>query len=53
MALGANSRDVLAPIMGQGFKLIVIGATIGLVGAFILTRLLQSMLFQVSTTRYE
>src|SRR5262249_41413563 len=50
MALGANARDVLTLILGQGFKLIVIGTAIGLAGAFILTRLLQSMLFNVSTT---
>jgi putative ABC transport system permease protein len=50
MALGATSKDVLKLILGQGFKLVVIGTTIGLVGAFALTRLLQSMLFNVSTT---
>lgn len=50
MALGANARDVLALVIGQGFKLIAIGTTIGLTGAFILTRLIQSMLFNVSTT---
>ena len=50
MALGANARDVLTLVIGQGFKLIVIGTAIGLAGAFILTRLLQSMLFNVSTT---
>lgn len=50
MALGATSKDVLKLILGQGFKLVVIGTIIGLVGAFALTRLLQSMLFNVSTT---
>lgn len=50
MALGANARDVLRLILGQGFKLIAIGTAIGWAGAFILTRLLQSMLFNVSTT---
>jgi putative ABC transport system permease protein len=50
MALGASSKDVLKLILGQGFKLVVIGTIIGLVGAFVFTRLLQSMLFNVSTT---
>jgi putative ABC transport system permease protein len=50
MALGASSKDVLKLILGQGFKLVVIGTIIGLAGAFALTRLLQSMLFNVSTT---
>lgn len=50
MALGASSKDVLKLILGQGFKLVVIGTIIGLIGAFVLTRLLQSMLFNVSTT---
>jgi putative ABC transport system permease protein len=50
MALGATSKDVLTLILRQGFKLVVIGTTIGLAGAFALTRLLQSMLFNVSTT---
>jgi putative ABC transport system permease protein len=50
MALGANMKDIVKLILGQGFKLVVIGTVIGLAGAFALTRLLQSMLFQVSTT---
>ncbi len=50
MALGANAKDVLTLVIGQGFKLVLIGTVIGLAGAFGLTRLLQSMLFNVSTT---
>ncbi len=50
MAVGATSKDVLTLILGQGFKLVVSGTIIGLAGAFALTRLLQSMLFNVSTT---
>ncbi|HZE69978.1 MAG TPA: ABC transporter permease [Pyrinomonadaceae bacterium] len=49
MALGAQTRDVLRLIVGQGFKLVLIGLAIGLVGAFALTRLLASLLFDVGT----
>jgi putative ABC transport system permease protein len=48
MALGAQTKDVLRLIVGQGFKLVVVGVTIGLLGAFALTRLLASLLFGVT-----
>lgn len=50
MALGASSRDMLKLVAWQGFKLVSIGVSIGLVLAFILTRLMQSLLFGVSAT---
>ncbi len=49
MALGAQTRDVLKLIVSQGFKLVVIGLAIGLVGAFALMRVIGSLLFGVST----
>ncbi|HEU4930424.1 MAG TPA: ABC transporter permease [Pyrinomonadaceae bacterium] len=48
MALGAQSRDVLLMIVKQGSVLIALGLTIGLVGAYALTRLISSLLFGVT-----
>jgi len=50
MALGAARRDVLALVLTQGMRLAVAGIAIGLLVAFALTRLLATMLFEVSTT---
>ena len=50
MALGAERRDVLRLILGQGLLLIFIGLALGLAGSFALTRFLASLLFEVSAT---
>jgi putative ABC transport system permease protein len=50
MALGANTGDVLRLVIGEGMKLALIGASLGLGGALALTRLLKTLLFDVSTT---
>jgi putative ABC transport system permease protein len=49
MALGAQARDILKLVLGQGLKLIIIGIAIGLAAALVATRLLASLLFHVST----
>ncbi|MEP6706297.1 MAG: ABC transporter permease [Pyrinomonadaceae bacterium] len=49
MALGAQTRDVLRLIVSQGFKLVILGLAIGLLGAFALTRVMASLLFGVTT----
>jgi len=48
MALGAEQRDVLRMVLGEGAKMALVGVAIGLVAAFGLTRLMASMLFGVS-----
>ena len=48
MALGARPNDVLGLVVGQGSRLVAAGLAFGLVLAFGLTRLLSSLLFQVS-----
>jgi len=50
MALGAKGTDVLKLIFGKGLVLTLIGIGIGLVGAWGITRVMQSMLFGISTT---
>src|SRR5262245_33800640 len=50
MALGAKPRDVLRMVVAQGMRLALIGLTIGLTGAFALTRVMASLLFSVSAT---
>jgi predicted permease len=48
MALGAQPRDVLRMVITQGLTLIGFGIAVGLVGAFIVTRFLSGLLFNVS-----
>jgi len=50
MALGARALDVLKLVLRNGMFLAVIGAAIGLAGAFAITRFMSSLLFGVSPT---
>src|SRR5205814_5087921 len=47
MALGARPGDVLRLFLNGGLKLLVIGITIGLPAAYMLARLLSSLLYGV------
>ena len=50
LALGAQTSDVLRLVLGKGMRLVLLGVSLGLVGAFALTRLMKSLLFEVNAT---
>lgn len=50
MALGADRRDVMKLVVGQGMVPALAGLGIGIAGAIGLTRLMTSLVFQVSVT---
>jgi predicted permease len=50
IALGAQWSDVLKLILRSGMSLVVIGLLIGLAGALALTRLMATLLFEISPT---
>ncbi len=50
IALGAGTKEVLRLVIGQGMKLALLGVGIGIVAAFAFTRLMTSLLFEVSPT---
>ncbi|HKO17043.1 MAG TPA: ABC transporter permease [Gemmatimonadaceae bacterium] len=47
-ALGATPREIVRGVVGRGIALTLVGAVLGLAGAFAASRLLESMLFGVS-----
>ncbi|HET7041145.1 MAG TPA: FtsX-like permease family protein, partial [Gemmatimonadales bacterium] len=50
MALGASRDRVLGMVVGQGMVLALVGAAAGLIGAFLATRGMRSLLFEVSAS---
>ena len=50
IALGAAKMDVLRAVLTQGLKLILIGLAVGVAGALALTRVLASLLYDVTPT---
>jgi predicted permease len=48
MSLGAQPSQVLRLVMGQGAKLALAGIVVGIAAALALTRLMRSLLFEVS-----
>ena len=47
VALGADPRDILRLVVGQGMKLALVGVGLGVLTSLLLTRLLSSLLFGV------
>ena len=50
MALGAKRMDVLWKVLSYGLKLTVIGLGVGLLGALFLSRVIESLLYEVAPT---
>jgi len=50
IALGAQRRDVLSMTVKEGLKLVGVGLLIGLTSTFVLTRVMESLLFGISAT---
>jgi putative ABC transport system permease protein len=50
MALGAQQRDVLRMVLGQGLGLTLIGVAFGIAGALALARVLSTLLYGISAT---
>jgi putative ABC transport system permease protein len=50
LALGARRRQILTMMLGQGMRLLAIGMVIGFAGALAASRVLRSLLFEVSAT---
>jgi putative ABC transport system permease protein len=50
MALGARREQVQRLVVGQGLRLVLVGAAVGLVAAYLATRLLASFLYGVRAT---
>ncbi|MGH9942993.1 MAG: ABC transporter permease [Pyrinomonadaceae bacterium] len=52
MALGAQRGDILSLVVGQGMKLIAFGIGAGLLASLAVTRLMASILYDVSSTDF-
>ncbi len=50
MALGARPSDVLRLILGEGLKLVLAGAALGILLALMVTRFISTMIYGVSAT---
>ena len=50
VAIGASRLDVLKMVLGQSMSVVLIGVAIGLAGAAALTRVMGTLLYNVSTT---
>ena len=49
-ALGAQPRDVLSMVLGEGLRLTLAGVALGILGALLATRLLAGLLYEIAAT---
>jgi putative ABC transport system permease protein len=52
MALGARNREIVWLVLSLGLKQLAIGVPLGIAGAFLTSRALQGIVFQVTTTDF-
>jgi predicted permease len=50
LAMGATPQRILRLILGEGMRLAFLGALLGLAGAYVLTRFMESLLFETAAT---
>jgi ABC-type antimicrobial peptide transport system permease subunit len=50
MALGAQRSDILKIVLGEGALMVGFGVVAGLIGSAMLTRFLQTLLFEIKPT---
>jgi putative ABC transport system permease protein len=50
MALGATQREIVRLVVFQGMSLAITGVVIGLAAAFLLSRMMRSLLFGVAAS---
>jgi predicted permease len=50
MALGASEQRILRLVLGEGVRIAIVGATLGIIGALASTRLIQSLLYETVPT---
>ena len=47
--MGATPREVLRQVVGEGFRLVAVGAVVGVVAALGLTRFMQTLLYGIGS----
>jgi putative ABC transport system permease protein len=52
MAIGAQREDILRLVIAHGMKLVLIGISVGVLGALLTSRLLRSLLFGIKATDF-
>lgn len=50
MALGAHATGIRNMVLKQGMKPVIVGVVLGLLGCFMITRLIKNLLFGISST---